>query len=368
MKNISLALSGSLMSTLLKRSHTVAMVVAMSVSPAYLLAQTEVPPEAKVESPDDAKPVPPEVKHVAWTNDLAAAQLEAKNSGKDLLLFFTGSDWCTYCIKLEKAVLLQPDAADRIAEHYVPVVLDFPRKSDMSEELKARNDKLKSAMGIAGFPTICVADVDLMTYGRIVGFREPEAFWTTFDQVTSAGDEIAVVKDGKSVCEIDDVGQLNELLHTVPSDQLKFGWLEQIKRLVQKSKGVNDEVSTAWASRLGELELQLEDERFVADFGRKYMQARSDSKTPEDVIAFLDQFAEEVKERPTRKSLVISIKARYLSDIKRYDDAIALADEVIESEESEPRDKAMMNSLKQRIATIKERGEPNGVPMMRMQN
>ncbi|WP_459557447.1 thioredoxin family protein [Lacunimicrobium album] len=367
MKNISLPVSASIVSTLLKRSCTIAMVVAMSVSPAYLPAQTEVPPEAKVESPDDAKPVPPEVKHVAWTSDLAAAQLEAKNSGKDLLLFFTGSDWCTYCIKLEKAVLLQPDAADRIAEHYVPVVLDFPRNSDMSEELKAQNDKLKSALGIGGFPTICVADVDLMTYGRIVGFREKDAFWTTFDEVTSAGDEIAVVKDGKSVCEIEDVGQLNELLHTVPSDQLKFGWLEQIKRLVEKSKGVNDDVSTAWASRLGELELQLEDERFVSDFGRKYMQARSDAKAPEDVLAFLDQLAEEVKDRPTRKSLVVSIKARYLSDIKRYDDAIALADEIINSEESQPRDKAMMNMLKQRIATIKERGEPTGVPMIRMQ-
>ena len=42
-----------------------------------------------------------------WSSDFAAAKKEAAASNKDLLVDFTGSDWCGWCIKLDKEVFSQ---------------------------------------------------------------------------------------------------------------------------------------------------------------------------------------------------------------------------------------------------------------------
>ena len=44
-----------------------------------------------------------------WTEDFAAAKDLAAKNKKDLLIDFTGSDWCPYCIKLKKEVLSKPE-------------------------------------------------------------------------------------------------------------------------------------------------------------------------------------------------------------------------------------------------------------------
>ncbi|MGZ4982896.1 MAG: thioredoxin family protein, partial [Chthoniobacterales bacterium] len=43
-----------------------------------------------------------------WLTDLKQAQEEAKTNNKLLLLNFTGSDWCGWCIKLDREVFSQP--------------------------------------------------------------------------------------------------------------------------------------------------------------------------------------------------------------------------------------------------------------------
>lgn len=40
-----------------------------------------------------------------WVSDFAAAKKEAAESKKDLLVDFTGSDWCGWCIKLVDEVV-----------------------------------------------------------------------------------------------------------------------------------------------------------------------------------------------------------------------------------------------------------------------
>ena len=39
-----------------------------------------------------------------WSNDYAASCKQAAEAKKDLLIDFTGSDWCGWCIKLNKEV------------------------------------------------------------------------------------------------------------------------------------------------------------------------------------------------------------------------------------------------------------------------
>jgi thioredoxin-related protein len=96
----------------------------------------------------------------AWLNDYKKAQQEAKAGNKFLLLDFTGSDWCGWCKKFDREVLLQPEFKDFARDNLVVVELDFPRGKPQTPELKKQNRELAQQYGIVGFPTIVVLSSD----------------------------------------------------------------------------------------------------------------------------------------------------------------------------------------------------------------
>src|ERR1051326_4751371 len=62
-----------------------------------------------------------------WQTDLAKAQAQAKKENKLVMLDFTGSDWCGWCIKLNKEVFSKPEFVDYPKKNLVLVEVDFPR-------------------------------------------------------------------------------------------------------------------------------------------------------------------------------------------------------------------------------------------------
>jgi protein disulfide-isomerase len=95
-----------------------------------------------------------------WMTDFEAAQVKAKAENKPMLLDFTGSDWCGWCIKLDKEVFGEAAFKDYAAAELVLVELDFPRSKGQSAELKAQNEALAKQYGVRGFPTILVLSPD----------------------------------------------------------------------------------------------------------------------------------------------------------------------------------------------------------------
>jgi len=95
-----------------------------------------------------------------WLNDYKKAQEEAKASNKFLLLNFTGSDWCGWCIKFDREVLSQPQFKDYARDNLVLVELDFPRAKSQSAEVRKQNLELAQHYEVVGFPTIVVLNSD----------------------------------------------------------------------------------------------------------------------------------------------------------------------------------------------------------------
>ncbi|MCK5676428.1 MAG: thioredoxin family protein [Verrucomicrobia bacterium] len=94
-----------------------------------------------------------------WETDFEKASAKAKAEGKHLLIDFSGSDWCGWCVKLDKEVFSQPAFKEYAKENLVLVLADFPRdKSKQSKELKTQNDKLAKKFGLRGFPTVYILD------------------------------------------------------------------------------------------------------------------------------------------------------------------------------------------------------------------
>jgi protein disulfide-isomerase len=110
-----------------------------------------------------------------WLEDYHKAQQEAKTSKKLLLLNFTGSDWCGWCIKLDKDVFSQPEFKDYASKNLVLLELDFPwpgrsRWQEQAAELKKQNQELARQYDVHGFPTLIVLDGNGQKLWRFEGY------------------------------------------------------------------------------------------------------------------------------------------------------------------------------------------------------
>ncbi len=101
-----------------------------------------------------------------WTEDYAAAVKKAKAENKTLLLNFTGSDWCGWCIKLDREVFSQDAFKKYAEEELVLVKVDFPRKKVLPEATKQQNYDLQRKYMIRGYPTIILVDKDEKLVGQ----------------------------------------------------------------------------------------------------------------------------------------------------------------------------------------------------------
>ena len=91
---------------------------------------------------------------LTWHTDIKKADEISKSSGKPIFAFFTGSDWCGWCIKLQKDVFSKQAFIDWAKKNVVLVELDFPRKKQLPLELAQQNQGLQQALQVQGYPTI----------------------------------------------------------------------------------------------------------------------------------------------------------------------------------------------------------------------
>ncbi|SDD96410.1 thioredoxin family protein [Desulfuromonas thiophila] len=89
-----------------------------------------------------------------WLEDSDRAFTQAREQQRPVLMYFTGSDWCHWCIQLNKNVLSQPEFADFAAKELVLLKVDFPKRLPQSAAQARRNDQLARQYRVRGFPTL----------------------------------------------------------------------------------------------------------------------------------------------------------------------------------------------------------------------
>ncbi len=126
---------------------------------AILRNMTDVLPDALLEALPEA---------FAWfRDDFDGALAKAKASGLPLLVDFTGSDWCGWCIRLDEEVFDTPEFEEWAKGKVVLLKLDYPKRKPQSAEIKARNAELQKKYGIRGFPTILLLDGNGNKFGKL---------------------------------------------------------------------------------------------------------------------------------------------------------------------------------------------------------
>ena len=92
-----------------------------------------------------------------YVEDAYAASME---SGKPIMANFTGSDWCGWCIRLKNEVFTKETFKLWADQNVVLLELDYPRRKQLPEALKAQNTSLQQAFQVSGYPTIWVFNLD----------------------------------------------------------------------------------------------------------------------------------------------------------------------------------------------------------------
>lgn len=108
---------------------------------------------------------------VTWLTSLDEAKAQAAARKVPILVDFSGSDWCGWCIRLEKEVFSKAAFKDYAKDNLVLLLVDFPRRSDQSDEVKRANQALAERFRVEGFPTILLLDAEGKELAR-TGYQE----------------------------------------------------------------------------------------------------------------------------------------------------------------------------------------------------
>ena len=112
-----------------------------------------------------------------WLTDFEAAKKQAAEENLPILVDFSGSDWCGWCIKLDNEVFSQDEFKDYAEENLVLFLADFPRSKPQPEDIQKQNKALSQKYGVRGFPTVLLLNAGGEVLGR-TGYQRggPEAY------------------------------------------------------------------------------------------------------------------------------------------------------------------------------------------------
>jgi len=94
----------------------------------------------------------------AWFTSYDQAKTESLKRNVPILVDFSGSDWCGWCIKLEQEVFSKTEFKDFADKNLVLLLVDFPRRKALSAAITKQNEKLAADFSVTGFPTVLILD------------------------------------------------------------------------------------------------------------------------------------------------------------------------------------------------------------------
>lgn len=101
------------------------------------------------------------VESLTWYTDIKVAHEVSESTDRPIFAFFTGSDWCGWCKKLQREVFAKEAFIEWANENVVLLELDFPRRTQLDSAQQVQNYSLQRAFGVSGYPTIWIFNTEL---------------------------------------------------------------------------------------------------------------------------------------------------------------------------------------------------------------
>jgi protein disulfide-isomerase len=105
--------------------------------------------------------------YAKWVTSYDEAVEQSQETGRPIMLVFTGSDWCTWCHRLSDEVFMTHEFARWSSDNVIKVEVDFPQSHELPAELQTQNLDLKAQFGkyVSSYPTVLFATAD----GQFIG-------------------------------------------------------------------------------------------------------------------------------------------------------------------------------------------------------
>ena len=254
-----------------------------------------------------------------WMTDFEAAKQKAAAENKDLLINFTGSDWCSWCIKLVDEVFKHDAFKKGVADNFVLVELDFPQdKSKLDESTQKQNEILQEKYSIQGFPTILLLDDQGRPYAQ-TGYQAggPEKYLAHLDKllaIKTKRDEALMAAE-----KLEGPAKAKSLVEALKL--LPEGQLNHYSKITQQIAALDpsDESGFVAGQKLKE----------AADtLNKEYMTAVRSGKNDE-AIAMVDKFIADFQITGEKKQSMLGMKMNPLLASQQFDQAAELLDEIV---------------------------------------
>ncbi len=170
-----------------------------------------------------------------WGTDLPQALKQAAEQKKNVLVLFTGSDWCGPCISMKSNVLSKPEFEAYAKDKFVLVELDFPRQKKLPDGLLEKNRALGEKFAVQGYPTMLVLSPEEVVLGGFVGGRGSQADVEKALDVTAATAALAAANQATGQAKAEALYKLYQSL----SDDVRASsgkLLDEIKALDPEDK------------------------------------------------------------------------------------------------------------------------------------
>ena len=106
-----------------------------------------------------------------WLTNFNEAKALSAKTGKPILADFSGSDWCGWCMKLDREVFSTDTFKKYAKKNLVLLLVDYPQEKPQTAEVKQQNQDLMNKYGIRGFPTVLLLNKDGKELGR-TGYQQ----------------------------------------------------------------------------------------------------------------------------------------------------------------------------------------------------
>lgn len=277
-----------------------------------------------------------------WGTDFEAAKATAAKESKDLLMDFTGSDWCGWCIRLNKEVFSKDAFKQDAPKHFVLLELDYPQQKELPKEEKEQNEKLQETYHVEGFPTILLADAKGRPYAK-TGYMEggPEKYNEHLNELRKIREtRDAAFKKADAAEGLDKAKAINEGLKALDPEVVEGYYKDELAKVISLDK---DDTLGFKAKKA------YSDKRSALD--EKLSEFQQNEKTKEFSDA-IDEFIKTEKVKGTDLQDLLFTKLQVLGPAD-MDKADALMDEVIKIDADSDLGKNAAN-VKKRIVEMRK--------------
>ncbi len=267
-----------------------------------------------------------------WMTDLEAAKAKAAAEGKAVLVDFTGSDWCGWCIRLKRDVFDKPAFAEYAKDKFVLMEVDVPNNPKFDRALLQRNRELCEQFKVPGFPTIMVLTPEGETVGGFVGGKA--GFEEARVPLDAALANAEALKKADALEGEEKVKALYAVYQQIPEEMRESSALRaRIAELdTNNLTGIKDEIKAK-----EQMETIMGDLRMVGRDGKKAL-ARVEE-------ALKDAY-------PQNRGRLLEMKAAILlMEAKTVDDIMAVKAAMLEAADAIPEKAALIRTIvEQRFA------------------